>query len=264
MSEFRTRFAPSPTGYMHIGNLRTALYAYELAKGNNGKFLLRVEDTDQKRTIEEAFKVIFDSLKIAGIEYDEGPDKDGGYGPYIQSERKVIYEEHLAILLEKDFAYRCFCTTEETEKQRSEFNESKGSVYRDKCRNLSKEEVDSKLAEGLPFVVRQRIPESGQTTINDIVFGSITIENNTLDEQVLMKSDGFPTYNFANVVDDHLMRISHVIRGYEYLSSVPKYNLLYQSFGWDIPQYIHLPHIMREDGKKMSKRHGDASFEDLL
>ncbi|MDA3886837.1 MAG: glutamate--tRNA ligase [Candidatus Delongbacteria bacterium] len=264
MSEFRTRFAPSPTGYMHIGNLRTALYAYLIAKGNAGKFLLRVEDTDQKRTIAEAFKVIFDSLEIAGIEYDEGPDKDGGYGPYIQSERKKIYEEHLSILLEKDLAYRCFCTAEEMEEQRKDFADTKGIVFRDKCRNLSKDEVNSKIESNLPFVVRQRIPESGQTTINDIVFGSITIENNTLDEQVLMKSDGFPTYNFANVVDDHLMKISHVIRGYEYLSSVPKYNLLYENFGWDVPQYIHLPHIMREDGKKMSKRHGDASFEDLI
>ena len=264
MSGFRTRFAPSPTGYMHIGNLRTALYAYLIAKSNNGKFLLRVEDTDQKRTIAEAFKVIFDSLKIAGIEYDEGPGKDGGFGPYIQSERKEIYEKHLSILLEKDFAYRCFCTHEEMDEQRKDFAESKGIVFRDKCRSLSKEEEDSKVSEGLPFVVRQRIPETGQTTINDIVFGDITIETNTLDEQVLMKSDGFPTYNFANVVDDHLMEISHVIRGYEYLSSVPKYNLLYQNFGWKVPQYIHLPHIMREDGKKMSKRHGDASFEDLL
>ncbi|MCK4979971.1 MAG: glutamate--tRNA ligase [Candidatus Delongbacteria bacterium] len=264
MPEFRTRFAPSPTGYMHIGNLRTALYAYLIAKGNNGKFLLRVEDTDQKRTVKEAFKIIFESLEIAGIEYDEGPDKDGEYGPYIQSERKNLYEEHLETLLQKDLAYRCFCTTEEMEGQRKEFAESKGIVFRDKCRNLSKEEIDSRMAEGLPFVVRQRIPEIGQTTINDIVFGSITIENNTLDEQVLMKSDGFPTYNFANVVDDHLMKISHVIRGYEYLSSVPKYNLLYENFGWDVPQYIHLPHIMREDGKKMSKRHGDASFGDLL
>ena len=264
MPEFRTRFAPSPTGYMHIGNLRTALYAYLIAKGNDGKFLLRVEDTDQKRTIAEAFKVIFDSLKIAHIEYDEGPNKDGGYGPYVQSERKNIYKEHLSMLLEKDLAYRCFCTAEEMEEQRKDFADSKGIVFRDKCRSLSKEEVDSKVSEGLPFVVRQRIPETGQTTINDIVFGSITIETNTLDEQVLMKSDGFPTYNFANVVDDHLMEISHVIRGYEYLSSVPKYNLLYENFGWEIPQYIHLPHIMREDGKKLSKRNGDASFEDLL
>ncbi|MBN2788667.1 MAG: glutamate--tRNA ligase [Candidatus Delongbacteria bacterium] len=264
MREFRTRFAPSPTGYMHIGNLRTALYAYMIAKGHKGKFILRVEDTDQKRTIAEAFKVIFDSLNIAGLEYDEGPDRDGGFGPYIQSERKEIYQKYLSVLLEKNFAYRCFCSSEDLEEQRKDFSENKGTVFRDRCRNLSQDVIDNKLSNNLPFVVRQRIPESGQTTVNDIVFGSITVENNTLDEQVLMKSDGFPTYNFANVIDDHLMEISHVIRGYEYLSSVPKYNLLYQNFGWEIPSYIHLPHIMREDGKKLSKRNGDASFEDLI
>lgn len=264
MSDFRTRFAPSPTGYMHIGNLRTALYAYLIAKGNKGKFLLRVEDTDQKRTIEEAFKVIFDSLKIAGIDYDEGPDKDGGYGPYIQSQRKDIYNKHIKILLDQDLAFRCFCTQEEIAEQRELFEKNKGIVFRDKCRNLSEGDINKNLSENKQFVIRQRIPEEGQTTVNDIVFGSITIENNTLDEQVLMKSDGFPTYNFANVVDDHLMEISHVIRGYEYLSSVPKYDLLYKNFGWKVPQYIHLPHIMREDGKKLSKRNGDASFGDLI
>jgi len=265
MSQTRTRFAPSPTGYMHIGNLRTALFAYLITKNKKGKFLLRLEDTDQKRTIEDAFRVIYESLQIAGIGYDEGPGKEGGYGPYIQSERKEIYDKYIAELLEKGLAYRCFCTKEEMEEQRENFKE-KGTevVFRDRCRNYNATEIEKRLNASTPFVVRQRIPETGSTTTKDLVFGDITVENNTLDEQVLMKSDGFPTYNFANVVDDHLMDITHVIRGYEYLSSVPKYNLLYQSFGWKTPEYIHLPHIMKDNGKKLSKREGDASFHNLL
>ena len=265
MSEVRTRFAPSPTGYMHIGNLRTALFAYFITKHLNGKYILRIEDTDQKRTIEEATQVIYDSLQIAGINCDESPQKGGEYGPYIQSQRKDLYAKYINILLEKENAFRCFCTKEEVEAQRAEQEQSNpNGIFRDKCRDLSKDQIAEKLDAGLPFVVRQRIPEEGQTTFSDLVYGDITIENNTLDEQVLMKSDGFPTYNFANVVDDHLMNITHVIRGYEYLSSSPKYNLLYQNFGWNIPEYIHLPHIMREDGKKLSKRYGDASFKDLM
>ena len=261
----RTRFAPSPTGYMHIGNLRTALYAYLIAKKNNGTFILRIEDTDQKRTVDDSLDVIYLSLKLAGIEYDEGPDKDGGFGPYVQSERKSIYTKYINELLEMNKAFRCFCTKEELETEKAEFSaKHPDKPFRDKCRNLTGEETAAKLKAGLPFVVRQRIPESGSTTFHDLVFGSITVENNTLDEQVLLKAEGLPTYNFANVVDDHLMEISHVVRGYEYLSSAPKYNLLYESFGWKIPEYIHLPHILKDDGKKLSKRTGDASFQDLL
>jgi len=261
----RTRFAPSPTGYMHIGNLRTALYAYLIAKKNNGKFLLRIEDTDQKRTVEDSVEVIYSSLSLAGISYDEGPDKGGGYGPYIQSERREIYKKHIEELISMGKAYRCFCTKEELDRDRDEFAKRyPDKPFRDKCRDLTGSEIKAKTDQMASYVVRQRIPETGTTTFIDIVFGAITVENNTLDEQVLMKADGLPTYNFANVIDDHLMEISHVVRGYEYLSSAPKYNLLYDSFGWKIPQYIHLPHIMREDGKKLSKREGDASFQDLL
>jgi glutamyl-tRNA synthetase len=261
----RTRFAPSPTGYMHIGNLRTALYAYLIAKKNNGRFLLRIEDTDQKRTVEDSVEVIYSSLELAGIIYDEGPDKDGGYGPYVQSERREIYAKYINELLENGKAFRCFCTKDELEAEKADHSvRHPDKPFRDKCRDLSKAEIEKDLSAGKPFVVRQRIPECGTTTFKDMVFGSITVENNTLDEQVLLKADGLPTYNFANVIDDHLMEISHVVRGYEYLSSAPKYNLLYESFGWDIPEYIHLPHILREDGKKLSKREGDASFQDLL
>lgn len=261
----RTRFAPSPTGYMHIGNLRTALYAYLIAKKNNGKFLLRIEDTDQKRTVDDSVEVIYSSLALAGLKYDEGPDKDGGFGPYIQSERRDIYKKYIEELISIGKAFRCFCSKEELEAEREEFTKKHpDKPFRDKCRDLPSAEIIKKLAENQSYVVRQKIPETGSTTFNDNVFGSITVENNTLDEQVLMKADGLPTYNFANVIDDHLMEISHVVRGYEYLSSAPKYNLLYESFGWKIPEYIHLPHIMREDGKKLSKREGDASFQDLL
>jgi glutamyl-tRNA synthetase len=250
---------------MHIGNLRTALYAYLIARKNKGKFILRIEDTDQKRTVDDSVEVIYSSLKLAGIEYDEGPDKDGGFGPYVQSERRVIYSKYINELLGMNKAFRCFCTKEELETEKNEFSAKyPDKPFRDKCRDLTDADVKQKLSENLPFVVRQRVPDAGSTTFNDLVFGSITVENNTLDEQVLLKADGLPTYNFANVVDDHLMEISHVVRGYEYLSSAPKYNLLYESFGWEIPEYIHLPHILKDDGKKLSKRTGDASFQDLL
>jgi glutamyl-tRNA synthetase len=256
----RTRFAPSPTGYMHIGNLRTGLYAFCLARHFGGKFLLRIEDTDRKRNNPKTLQVIYDSLKLAGLEYDEGPDRDGGYGPYIQSQRKAlgIYQIYADQLLDSGHAYRCFDSGEGkpagTRKQ----------VHYDPCRFLSSEEINARLEKGIPFAIRQKIPQEGATTFVDRVFGSITVRNSVLDDQILLKSDGFPTYNFANVVDDHLMEITHVMRGVEYLSSTPKYNLLYQAFGWSIPEYIHLPHIIKEGGKKLSKRAGDASFQDLI
>ncbi len=255
----RTRFAPSPTGYMHIGNLRTALYAYLTARGHDGLFILRIEDTDQGRNVPEALAAIYKGLELAGLSYDEGPGKDGGYGPYVQSERLPIYAEHAQILLDSGAAYRCFCKKFD---QQPEDEDS--PTRRDSCRYLSGVEIQQKLDGGESFVIRQRIPEEGSTTFFDHVYGEITIENAQLDDQVLLKSDGFPTYNFANVVDDHLMAISHVMRGQEYLSSTPKYNLLYQSFGWEIPEYVHLPLIIKEDGTKFSKRLGDPSFEDLV
>ena len=255
----RTRFAPSPTGYMHIGNLRTALYAFLTARRHDGVFILRIEDTDQERNVPEALAAIYTGLQLAGLDYDEGPGKDGGYGPYVQSERLPIYTEHAQLLLDKGAAYRCFCKKSD---QQPEDEDS--TTRRDPCRFLSKTEIQQKLDGGERFVIRQRIPEEGSTTFFDHVYGEITIENAQLDDQVLLKSDGFPTYNFANVVDDHLMAISHVMRGQEYLSSTPKYNLLYQSFGWEIPEYVHLPLIIKEDGTKFSKRLGDPSFEDLL
>ena len=263
--EVRTRFAPSPTGYMHIGNLRTALYSYLLAKKNNGKFILRIEDTDQERYVEGAIDVIFRSLKLAGLRYDEGPDIGGCYGPYIQSQRKAIYMEHAKILIDKESAYYCFCNKERLSKLKEE-QEALGTTfnYDRYCRNLSKDEITEKLKEGQSFVIRQKMPLTGTTTFNDAVYGMITVSNEELDDQILIKSDGFPTYNFANVVDDHLMKITHVVRGNEYLSSTPKYNLLYESFGWDIPVYVHLPLILRPTGQKLSKRAGDPSFEDLI
>ncbi len=259
---FRTRFAPSPTGYMHIGNLRTALYAYLIAKKAEGKFILRIEDTDQNRNVPEAVSAIYRGLELAGISYDEGPDKDGGFGPYVQSQRLPIYKTYAQKLLASGHAYYCFCGKED--KPALEASNERVEGYRDPCRNLSQEEVKARFAEGLVPVVRQRIPLEGISSFDDHVYGHISIENKQLDDQVLLKSDGFPTYNFANVVDDHLMEISHVIRGQEYLSSTPKYNLLYEAFGWEHPEYIHLPHIIREDGAKMSKRKGDPSFEDLV
>ena len=254
----RTRFAPSPTGYMHIGNLRTALYAYLTARRHQGVFILRIEDTDQGRNIPEAVAAIYKGLRLAGLDYDEGPDKDGGYGPYIQSERLPIYQEHAQRLLEMGAAFRCFCRKEDQPEGED------GPTRRDPCRLLTPVQIEEKIAAGESFVIRQRIPEGGSTTFRDHVYGEITVENAQLDDQVLLKSDGFPTYNFANVVDDHLMAISHVMRGQEYLSSTPKYNLLYRNFGWEVPEYVHLPLIIKEDGTKFSKRLGDPSFEDLV
>jgi len=254
----RTRFAPSPTGYMHIGNLRTALYAYLTARKNDGVFILRIEDTDQERNVPEALAAIYNSLELAGLNYDEGPGKDRGFGPYVQSERLPIYKDYAEKILEMGAAFRCFC------KKGDQPQGEEAPVRRDPCRLLTQDEIEEKLASGESFVIRQRIPDEGSTTFVDHVYGKITIENSQLDDQVLLKSDGFPTYNFANVVDDHLMAITHVMRGQEYLSSTPKYNLLYESFGWDIPEYVHLPLIIKEDGSKFSKRLGDPSFEDLV
>ena len=254
----RTRFAPSPTGYMHIGNLRTALYAYLIANRHGGVFILRIEDTDQERNIPESLAAIYKSLDMAGLDYDEGPGKDGGYGPYVQSKRLPIYQEHAQQLLDIGTAYRCFC------KKEDQIEVAENPDRRDPCRILIHEEISERMTAGESFVIRQRIPDGGSTTFSDMVYGEITIENSQLDDQVLLKSDGFPTYNFANVVDDHLMKITHVMRGQEYLSSTPKYNLLYKSFGWDIPKYVHLPLIIKEDGTKFSKRLGDPSFEDLV
>ena len=254
----RTRFAPSPTGYMHIGNLRTALYAYLIARKHGGVFILRIEDTDQERNIPESVAAIFKGLEMAGLEFDEGPGKDGGYGPYIQSQRLLIYKELAQQLLDLGAAYRCFC------KKEDQIENSENPERRDPCRYLTQEEISEKIAAGESYVIRQRIPDEGSTTFTDMVYGEITVNHSQLDDQVLLKSDGFPTYNFANVVDDHLMSISHVMRGQEYLSSTPKYNLLYQSFGWEIPKYVHLPLIIKEDGTKFSKRLGDPSFEDLV
>jgi glutamyl-tRNA synthetase len=254
----RTRFAPSPTGYMHIGNLRTALYAYLTARRHDGVFILRIEDTDQERNIPESLAAIFKSLELAGLDYDEGPVKDGGYGPYVQSQRLPIYKEHAQKLLTLGAAFRCFCKKEDQPEGED------APTRRDPCRFLTQEEIAQKMEAGDSFVIRQRIPDEGSTTFVDQVYGEITIENSQLDDQVLLKSDGFPTYNFANVVDDHLMAITHVMRGQEYLSSTPKYNLLYESFGWAVPKYVHLPLIIKEDGSKFSKRLGDPSFEDLV
>jgi glutamyl-tRNA synthetase len=276
----RTRFAPSPTGYMHIGNLRAALYAYLTARHYGGVLVLRIEDTDRRRNVEDAVQVIYDSLRLAGLDYDEGPDKGGDYGPYIQSQRRPVYKEHAERLVELGAAYRCFCGKVEAEASREAVEEGDEAVEGteavaegasggpakayDPCRFLSREEGDRRAAAGEPHVIRQRIPEAGVTTFHDHVYGTITWRNDLLDDQVLLKSDGYPTYNFANVVDDHLMGITHVMRGVEYLSSTPKYNLLYESFGWPVPEYIHMPHIVKEDGKKLSKRSGDASFQDLV
>lgn len=261
--EVRTRFAPSPTGYMHIGNLRTALYAYLLAKSNNGKFILRIEDTDQERYVEGATEVIYRTLAETGLKHDEGPDIGGDYGPYIQSKRKNIYKEYAQKLVKLDGAYYCFCDKERLDKLKQE-DEKGAHKYDGYCRNLSQDEVEAKLKNGVPYVIRQKIPNEGTTTFTDTVYGTITVENSTLDDNILLKSDGLPTYNFANVVDDHLMKISHVIRGSEYLSSTPKYNLLYKAFGWKIPTYIHVPPVMKTASKKLSKREGDASYEDFI
>lgn len=264
MSVVRTRFAPSPTGYMHIGNLRTALYTYLIARKNNGKFILRIEDTDQERYVEGATDVIYNTLKLVGLEHDEGPDIGGEYGPYIQSERKDIYDHYAAKLIEAKGAYLCFCTKERLDLLREKcLKAGEQFRYDGYCKSIPTQEAIARKNAGEPCVVRQIIPEEGITSFDDVVFGTISVENSTLDEGVLLKSDGLPTYNFANVVDDHLMHITHVVRGSEYLSSTPKYNLLYQAFGWQLPIYIHLPPVMKEAGKKLSKREGDASFEDF-
>ena len=264
-SGVRTRFAPSPTGYMHVGNLRTALYAYLLAKSRGGKFILRIEDTDQERYVEGAVDVIYHTLRETGLNWDEGPDIGGPVGPYIQSERRPIYQRHARELIERGGAYYCFCDKERLDELRK-IHEASGVPHRydGHCRHLTGEEVEAKLASGVPYVIRQKIPEDGTTTFHDEVFGDITVENSTLDDNILIKTDGLPTYNFANVVDDHLMGITHVIRGIEYLSSAPKYNRLYESFGWEIPVYIHCPPVMKDATQKLSKRNGDASFGDLL
>lgn len=261
----RTRFAPSPTGYMHIGNLRTALYEYLIAKSAGGKFILRIEDTDQERLVEGATDIIYKTLEMTGLKHDEGPDVGGEYGPYIQSERMGMYMGYAKELIEKGEAYYCFCTKERLESLKESNAEGAAFAKYDRhCLGLSPEEVQAKLDAGVPFVIRQKMPDTGTTTFHDVVYGEITVENAELDDQILMKADGFPTYNFANVVDDHLMHITHVVRGSEYLSSTPKYNLLYQAFGWDAPVYVHLPAVMRDAHHKLSKRHGDKSFEDLV
>lgn len=258
--EVRTRFAPSPTGYLHIGGLRTALYAYLYAKKNGGKFILRIEDTDLERYVDGAVEVIYSTMREAGLIWDEGPDVGGEYGPYIQTERKDIYLKYARQLVEQGDAYYCFCTKERLAKM----HEDGATKYNKHCLSLSREEVERRIAAGEPYVIRQNIPETGSTTYHDMVFGDITVENKELEDNVLIKSDGMPTYNFANVIDDHLMRISHVIRGVEYLSSTPKYNLLYKAFGWELPQYMHLQPIMRDATHKLSKRHGDASYDDFI
>ena len=254
--EVRTRFAPSPTGYMHVGNLRTALYTWLIARHNGGKFILRIEDTDQERYVEGAVDVIYRTMAQCGLDHDEGPDVGGPVGPYVQTERRGLYGKYAELLIEKGHAYRCFC-------EKCEETEGFEKIA-DPCRGLSREESDRRAAAGEPYVVRQRIPEEGSTTFHDEIFGDITVENSTLDDQVLIKRDGLPTYNFANVIDDHLMGITHVVRGSEYLSSSPKYNLLYEGFGWSIPAYVHCSPVMRDAHNKMSKRHGDPSYEDLI
>lgn len=257
--EVRTRFAPSPTGYMHVGNLRTALYTWLIARHNKGKFILRIEDTDQGRLVEGAVDVIYRTMKECHLDHDEGPDIGGPVAPYIQTERRPFYKEYAELLMERGYAYRCFCEKAESEEDSGEFDRGD-----DPCRSLSREESDRRAAAGEPYVIRQRIPHEGSTTFHDETFGDITVQNEELDDQVLIKRDGLPTYNFANVVDDHLMGITHVVRGSEYLSSAPKYDLLYKGFGWDIPKYVHCSPVMRDAHNKMSKRHGDPSYEDLI
>ncbi len=264
MGKVRTRFAPSPTGFMHIGNLRSALFEYLVAKSNGGDFILRIEDTDQTRYVEGAVEFIYNTLKLCDIHIDEGPLEGGDYGPYTQSERVDIYRKYAEELVEKGEAYYCFCTEERLEKLREEADIRKVAfMYDGHCLKLSKEEVEEKIKAGVPYVIRQKMPKEGTTSYEDLVYGRISVENELLEDQILLKSDGYPTYNFANVIDDHLMGITHVVRGNEYLSSTPKYLLLYKAFGWESPEYIHLPHIVKEGGKKISKRDGDSTFMDL-
>ena len=254
----RTRFAPSPTGYMHVGNLRTALYTWLIARNAGGAFILRIEDTDQGRLVEGATDVIYRTMAECGLTHDEGPDVGGPVAPYIQSQRRDTYGKYARLLVEKGSAYYCFCEKTESEEDTGEWDRAA-----DPCRDLDPAEAQARVDAGEPYVIRQRIPESGTTTFHDAIFGDITVENSTLDDQVLIKRDGLPTYNFANVIDDHLMGITHVVRGSEYLSSAPKYDLLYQSFGWQVPTYVHCSPVMRDQHNKMSKRHGDPSYEDL-
>ena len=265
MNEVRTRFAPSPTGYLHIGGLRTALFTYCIAKKAGGKFILRIEDTDQERYVEGANEVIYRTLRAVGLNWDEGPDVGGDFGPYIQTERRGIYKEYAEKLVELGGAYYCFCDKERLQELKA-VQEASGvnPMYDRHCRSLSPEEIKEKLDAGVPYVIRQKIPLDGETTFHDVLYGDITVENSTLDDQILLKTDGLPTYNFANVVDDHLMGITHVVRGNEYLASAPKYTLLYKAFGREEPVYIHVEHIMRDKQHKLSKRDGDASYEDLI
>ncbi len=257
----RTRFAPSPTGFMHIGNLRTGLYAYLFARKNGGDFIIRIEDTDQERKVEGAVEMIYRTLETAGIDYDEGPDKDKGYGPYVQTQRRGLYKKYAELLVELGGAYYCFCDKERLEGLK---DENGVHTYDKHCRNLSKEEVDKRLAQGESYVIRQKVPEGIASSYVDMVFGEISVDTADIEDGILLKSDGLPTYNFANVVDDHLMAITHVIRGTEYLSSTPKYNLIYDAFGWDRPNYMHLMPIMKDAQRKLSKRYGDANFEDFI
>ncbi len=271
MSKTRTRFAPSPTGRMHVGNLRTALYAYLITKHEGGDFILRIEDTDQERLVEGAVDIIYRTLAKTGLIHDEGPDKDKGFGPYVQSERqeKGVYLEYAKMLVEKGEAYYCFCDKERLESLHQVIQTASGetkeiNVYDKHCLSLTKEQVEEKLAAGVPYVIRQNVPREGITTFHDELYGDISVDNAELDDMILIKSDGYPTYNFANVVDDHLMEITHVVRGNEYLSSSPKYNRLYDAFGWEVPKYVHCPLITDENHQKLSKRCGHSSYEDLV
>ena len=264
MDKVRTRFAPSPTGYMHVGNLRTALYAYLMAKKQGGSFILRIEDTDRERYVEGAVDIIYDTLKDAGLLWDEGPDVGGEYGPYVQSERMGMYLDYGRQLVEKGGAYYCFCSKEELEIRCADKAKEGIARYDGHCAALDKEETERRLAAGEPYVIRQKMPRDGTTVFDDLVYGRIEVDNSELEDQILIKSDGMPTYNFANVIDDHTMGITHIVRGNEYLSSTPKYNLLYEAFGWDVPQYIHCAPVMKDETQKLSKRNGDASYQDLI
>lgn len=264
MEKTRTRFAPSPTGYMHIGNLRTAIFEYLIAKHDNGDFILRIEDTDQTRKVEGATEFIYETLKLCGFSIDEGPLNSKEYGPYVQSERIEIYQEYAHKLVEMGKAYYCFCTEERLNELREVANLNKVPfMYDGHCKNISREEALARIEAGEKYVIRQAMPKEGETVIDDVVYGKVVIDNSVLEDQILLKSDGYPTYNFANVIDDHLMKITHVVRGKEYLDQTAKYNLLYEAFGWDKPKYIHVAMVLGEDGSKLSKRNGDASFMDL-
>lgn len=266
MSKVKTRFAPSPTGRMHVGNLRTALYAYLIAKHEGGDFMLRIEDTDQERFMEGALDIIYHTLSETGLHHDEGPDKDGGCGPYVQSERNAsgLYLKYAKQLVEQGDAYYCFCDQERLSQCKRNVNGKEISIYDKHCLHLSKEEVEANLAAGKPYVIRFNMPTEGTTTFHDEIYGNITVNNEELEDLILIKSDGYPTYNFANVVDDHLMGITHVVRGNEYLSSSPKYNRIYEAFGWEVPVYVHCPLITNEEHQKLSKRSGHSSYEDLI